>query len=84
MFAVTHVGGSLLTSRAFSITDTALVAPFHYVQLLWGTLFGVLIFSSVPDIWMALGASLIVLSGLFLIYREHLNHRKLAAAVHAD
>ena len=78
MVAVCHVGGSLLTNRAFSMTDTALVAPFHYVQLLWGTLFGVLIFSTVPDIWMALGASLIVMSGLFLIYREHAHRKKLA------
>lgn len=66
-----HMGGILLTSRAFSIADTAIVAPFHYVQLLWGTLFGVLIFSTVPDIWTGLGALIIVFSGIYLIYREH-------------
>jgi drug/metabolite transporter (DMT)-like permease len=76
-----HVAGSLMTSRAFSMTETALVAPFHYVQLLWGTLFGVLIFSTVPDLWTALGASLIVMSGLFLIYREHIRHRNLTSGV---
>jgi len=78
-----HVAGSLLTSRAFSMTETALVAPFHYVQLLWGTLFGILIFSNVPDLWTALGASLIVTSGLFLIYREHVHHREITAGVTA-
>jgi S-adenosylmethionine uptake transporter len=76
LIAACHVAGSLMTARAFSMTDTALVAPFHYVQLLWGTLFGVVIFSTVPDAWMALGASLIVMSGLFLIYREHVHHRE--------
>jgi len=78
-----HVGGSLLTSRAFSMTETALVAPFHYVQLLWGTLFGIVIFSTVPDVWMALGASFIVMSGLFLIYREHVHNREITAGITA-
>jgi drug/metabolite transporter (DMT)-like permease len=81
LIAVFHVGGSLMTARAFSMADTALVAPFHYVQLLWGTLFGVVIFSTVPDVWTALGASLIVMSGLFLIYREHVRHRDITAVV---
>jgi drug/metabolite transporter (DMT)-like permease len=70
-----------MTSRAFSMTETALVAPFHYVQLLWGTLFGVVIFSTVPDVWTALGASLIVMSGLFLIYREHIRNRERTTGV---
>lgn len=83
LISLTHVSGSLLTSRAFSMTETALVAPFHYVQLLWGTLFGVLIFSNVPDLWTALGANLVVMSGLFLIYREHVRHRDLTAGVTA-
>jgi drug/metabolite transporter (DMT)-like permease len=81
--AVLHVGGSLMTARAFSTTETALVAPFHYVQLLWGSLFGVLIFSTIPDLWTALGASIVVMSGLFLIYREHVRHRELTAGVTA-
>lgn len=81
---VFHVGGSLMTSRAFSMTETALVAPFHYVQLLWGTLFGILIFANVPDVWTALGSSLVVFSGLFLIYREHVRHKKLTAGVTAQ
>ena len=83
LIGVLHVGGSLMTSRAFSMTETALVAPFHYVQLLWGTLFGIVIFSTVPNVWMALGASLIVMSGLFLIYREHVRHREITAVVTA-
>jgi drug/metabolite transporter (DMT)-like permease len=83
LIAVFHVAGSLLTARAFSMTETALVAPFHYVQLLWGTLFGILIFSTVPDVWTALGASLVVMSGLFLIYREYVRHREITAVITA-
>jgi len=83
LIGVFHVAGGLMTSRAFSMTETALVAPFHYVQLLWGTLFGIVIFSTVPDVWTALGASLIVMSGLFLIYREHIRQREITAGITA-
>jgi S-adenosylmethionine uptake transporter len=71
IIATFHMAGILLTSKAFSSADTAIVAPFHYVQLLWGTAFGILIFASVPDLWTGIGASIIVLSGIYLIYREH-------------
>lgn len=83
LIAAFHVAGSLMTSRAFSMAESALVAPFHYVQLLWGTMFGVLIFSTVPDMWTGLGALLIVMSGLFLIYREHVRHREITASITA-
>lgn len=81
--AVFHVGGGLMTARAFSATETALVAPFHYVQLLWGTIFGVALFSTVPDLWTGLGAMIIVSSGIYLIYREHVKRRDLIKGVTA-
>lgn len=74
IIALFHMAGILLTSRAFSSADTVIVAPFHYVQLLWGTGFGILIFSNVPDIWTGLGALVIVFSGIYLIYREHVRN----------
>ena len=72
--SIFHMAGMLLTSKAFSSADTVIVAPFHYVQLLWGTGFGILIFSNVPDIWTGLGALIIVFSGIYLIYREHVRN----------
>lgn len=69
--ALFHTGGMLTTSKAFATGDTVIVAPFHYVQLLWGTLFGILIFANIPDIWTGIGAFIIVFSGIYLLYREH-------------
>ncbi|MEM6812317.1 MAG: DMT family transporter [Pseudomonadota bacterium] len=79
--AVCHMIGMLMTSRAFSITDTSFVAPFHYVQLLWGTGFGILIFSNVPDIWTGLGAMIIVFSGIYMIYRERIRNQHITTGV---
>ncbi len=81
--AVFHIGGGLMTARAFSMAETAIVAPFHYVQLLWGTGFGIFIFSTVPDIWTGLGALIIVSSGIYLIYREHVRHQNITTGITA-
>lgn len=74
IIATFHMGGILMTARAFSTSDTVIIAPFQYVQLLWGTTFGIFIFSTVPDIWTGLGALIIVFSGIYLIYREHVRN----------
>jgi drug/metabolite transporter (DMT)-like permease len=75
--AVFHMIAMLMTARAFSMADTALVAPFQYVQLLWGTGFGILVFSSVPDIWTGIGATIIVFSGIYMIYREKVRKQEI-------
>ena len=55
------------------------MAPFRYSALLWAMLLGYLVFGDVPDAMMVLGASIIVLSGLYAFYRERMRHRALAA-----
>ena len=59
--------------------DISAVAPFRYSALLWAMLLGYLVFGDVPDAMMVLGASIIVLSGLYAFYRERIRHRALAA-----
>jgi drug/metabolite transporter (DMT)-like permease len=59
--------------------DISAVAPFRYTALLWAMLLGYLIFGDRPDAMMITGASIIVLSGLYAFYREHLRHRPVAA-----
>ena len=43
-----------------------LLAPFTYLQILWATGFGYLIFDQHPDRWSALGMAAIVASGVLL------------------
>lgn len=87
MFAVTacfHVLGNFTVSTAFRSGETSSVAPFHYVQLVWGVLFGYLIFNQGIDIWTALGGAIIVGSGIYMIHREHVRHRELTHGVVAS
>ena len=50
-----------------------------YIQLLWVSLLGFLIFGEVPDIWTVVGAAFVVASGLYTAHRERVRHSKLVA-----
>ena len=76
-----HVFAGFWVSRAFSSSDTSAIAPFHYVQLLWGAGFGYFLFDKPIDLWTALGGAIIVASGIFMIYREHVRHREMTVGV---
>ncbi|MEM7679707.1 MAG: DMT family transporter [Pseudomonadota bacterium] len=62
--------GFITLSRAFHIADSSLVSPLQYSQMLWGLLIGYFVFRDLPDMWMVGGSVLIIISGLYLIYRE--------------
>ena len=64
---------------AYAKGEAGFVAPFSYVRLLFIALAGWLIFKEIPDGWEVLGGSVIVLSTLYIAYRE----RKLGQSISA-
>ena len=48
----------------------AMLAPFEYTALIGGAIAGYLIWNEVPDQWVVAGATVIISSGLFVVYRE--------------
>jgi drug/metabolite transporter (DMT)-like permease len=60
--------------------DISVVAPFRYTSLLWSILLGFLVFGDVPDTAMIAGATIIVGSGLYTLYRERVVGKALPAA----
>ncbi len=63
-------GGLLLTSRGFQLAPSSTLAPFHYIQILWGILFGYLLFADEPDLFTWAGCALIIASGVALIRKR--------------
>lgn len=57
--------------QGFRLAPAASVAPMHYTQLIWGSLFGWLIFRDVPDPMTWAGAVLIIGAGAGLVWFEH-------------
>lgn len=66
LIAIAHT----LMIEAFRRGEAALVAPFKYSSLLWGTAIGYLMFGDLPDGWTIAGAMVIVLAGLYVFRRE--------------
>ena len=60
----------VLLSSAYRSTPVATLAPFEYFSIIYGILFGYLIWQEIPTPTMLVGVILIVGSGLFIIYRE--------------
>ena len=58
---------SILTIRTTMMSSTS---SFRYSTIIWGMLFGYFYFNEVPSLNMVVGATIIVLSGLFIIQRE--------------
>lgn len=50
--------------------EISFVAPFRYTSLLWAILLGYLLFADVPDVIMITGATIVVSSGIYTLYRE--------------
>jgi drug/metabolite transporter (DMT)-like permease len=64
--------GQGIVVLAFRYADASVLAPFSYVQLVWATLLGFLVFGEVPDLWTLAGAAIIIGSGLYTAHRERL------------
>ncbi|MEI2385669.1 DMT family transporter [Breoghania sp. JC706] len=66
--------GHWLLTKAHAIVPAPVLAPFFYSQIVWMVGLGYIVFSDIPGATTVLGASIIVGSGLYLLYRErHLN-----------
>lgn len=62
--------GITAVSLAFRTAAAAAVTPFVYVEMIWALAFGLLIFGDVPNMWMLMGAAIIIASGIYLIEKE--------------
>jgi drug/metabolite transporter (DMT)-like permease len=62
--------GHLLFVQAFQRASASAIAPFTYVQLVWSTLAGWLVFGTFPDGWTLAGIFIIAGSGVVLTWYE--------------
>lgn len=61
---------TLLVVNAYTIGEAAIVAPMQYSQIIWATLFGVLLFGETVDLMTLVGAAIIIASGIYIVIRE--------------
>lgn len=74
--AILVVIGYQFIIMAMRTGDISFIAPFRYTSLLWSIALGFLIFGDVPDLAMIIGATIIICSGLYTLYRERVVGRR--------
>jgi drug/metabolite transporter (DMT)-like permease len=62
--------GHYLLALAHRYAPASVLAPFLYQQIVWMVLLGYLVFGDVPDAAVAVGAAIVIASGLYLLWRE--------------
>jgi drug/metabolite transporter (DMT)-like permease len=61
--------GQFLLIAALKYSPASLLAPFTYIQLISGTIFGIIVFGDFPDTFTIAGAVIIVGSGIYAMVR---------------
>lgn len=60
----------LFVTTAYRYADVSVIAPFQYAAMLLALVFGFFLFEEVPTVTMLIGASLIMLAGFLIVWRE--------------
>jgi|TARA_B100000959_G_scaffold132271_2_gene138646 drug/metabolite transporter (DMT)-like permease len=75
--AVLATTGHYCMIRAFKAAEVSAVQPFTFLQLVWATLLGLILFDERPDLWIGLGGALIVAAASWMAHREVRSQRDL-------
>ena len=62
--------GHMCLIRALTLGEASLVAPFIYTNLLFTTIWGLVLFGNFPDFWTIAGAFIIVAAGVYVWARD--------------
>lgn len=70
LVAAFATGGHFTMTLAFRAAPVAVTQPVTFLQLVWATLLGTLVFVEPVDAWVVLGGALIIASVCFIAWRE--------------
>ena len=59
--------------------ELSLIAPVQYIVILWALIFGMVFWGEVPGLRELIGGSIIIGSGLLILYRERVQHKRQTA-----
>lgn len=62
--------GALGIIAAYRTAPAVIVAPMQYSQIIWATIYGLLLFNETLDRPTMIGAAVIIASGLYIVLRE--------------
>jgi drug/metabolite transporter (DMT)-like permease len=78
ILALSGTFGQILLTAAFRRASVAIVAPLDYTHMIWAVLYGLVLWGYLPGWRVWVGSGIIVLSGIFILFRENHQRKKLA------
>jgi len=68
--------GYLLLIASIRLAEVSVVMPFRYSRIIYLLILGMMVFDEKPSVLMLFGASLIMASGIYMMWREKLIKKK--------
>ncbi len=75
--AIFVIGGYVFSVMVMRIGEVGFTSPFRYTAMLWALVLGYVFFGEWPEPLTFVGAGLIVVTGIFTLYREARAKRKM-------
>ena len=71
LMCVLSAGSHFMMVKTLQVAEASVVQPFSYLQLVFGSIIGVTIFSESIDLMIIVGTLIVIGSGLFTTWREY-------------
>ena len=71
LMCLLSAGSHFMMVKTLQVAEASVVQPFSYLQLVFGSIIGVTIFSESIDLMIIVGALIVIGSGLFTTWREY-------------
>ena len=68
--AACATAGHYTLTQAFRVAEITALQPVQFLQLVWATILGFLVFGEQPDFWTWVGAGFVVGSATYIAHRE--------------
>ena len=62
--------GHIFVWLAMRSAPASIISPFQFSQIVWGTMYGILVFGDFPDRYVMAGSAIVIGSGLYVFFRE--------------
>jgi drug/metabolite transporter (DMT)-like permease len=69
LLCITGVAGHYMLIRAYEVAEASAIQPFAYLQLVFASVLGITVFQEVLELHVAIGAGVVVLAGMFTLWR---------------
>jgi len=70
VFGLLGAAGHFLLIFAYRYSEASFLAPFNYVGVVYGSLWGFFFFHEIPSFFTVIGSLIVVFSGIYIWFRE--------------